>query len=265
MNMRDLLADKSGMAVAGVPMGEMMNGRSGMIEERLPFTVTIVRNEEQLGKAVSIRHSAYARHVPELAATLDKPETYDYADGVIVLLAESKLDGMPIGTMRVQTNRHGPLAVEQSVAFPTWLRGRSVAEVSRFGVVEGKVGRLVKTVLVKAAFQYCLLKGIDWVIITARAPLDRLYEGLLFRDVFAEKGYIPMHHVGGIPHRVLGFEVAAGYDTWSGANHPLLGFMCETYHPDIRLGEADPDCLDAAEYLPAPFRNSGLDPLMGRH
>lgn len=236
-----------------------------MKTEWLPFTVKIADSEATLTKAVSIRHQAYKRHVPELAAALDKPETQDYEDNVIVMLAESKLDGTPIGTLRIQTNNRGPLAVEQSVKLPPWLQGKSMAEVSRFGVTEGKAGRLVKTVLVKAAFQYCLLKGIDWVIITARSPLDRLYEGLLFRDVLPGKGYVPMRHVGYIPHRVLGFEVAAGYETWSEANHPLLGLMCGTYHPDILLADADPGCLNAAEFLSEPFRNSGLDPLCGRH
>ncbi|MFD2270822.1 hypothetical protein ACFS07_06110 [Undibacterium arcticum] len=66
-----------------------------MAEERLPFTVRLVRNEDDLCKAVHIRHSAYARHVPTFAETLKSPETSDAENGVVVLLAESKLDGSP--------------------------------------------------------------------------------------------------------------------------------------------------------------------------
>lgn len=64
-------------------------------EERLPFWVRLVRNEADLRKAVHIRHAAYARHVPDLAHQLQEPEATDYEDGVVVLLAESKLDGSP--------------------------------------------------------------------------------------------------------------------------------------------------------------------------
>ena len=93
-----------------------------MSEELLPFTVRLVRNEGDLSKAVSIRHSAYARHLPEFAETLKSPETADAENGVVVLLAESKLDGSPLGSMRIQTNQYKPLCLEQSVTLPAWLK-----------------------------------------------------------------------------------------------------------------------------------------------
>ena len=87
-------------------------------EERLPFTVRLVRNEADLKKAVQIRHAAYARHLPIFAETLKTAETDDAEDGVVVLLAESKLDGSPLGTMRIQTNQFKPLSLEQSIELP---------------------------------------------------------------------------------------------------------------------------------------------------
>ena len=85
------------------------------VEELLPFTVSVVGDRAQLSKAVQIRHAAYARHVPVFAESLRAPESTDCEDGVVVLLAESKLDGSPLGTMRIQTNEFSPLSVEQSV------------------------------------------------------------------------------------------------------------------------------------------------------
>ena len=64
--------------------------------ERLPFRVTIARNDEQLRKAVTVRHAAYARHVPAFAERMKVPERCDLEDGVVVLLAEAKLDGSPL-------------------------------------------------------------------------------------------------------------------------------------------------------------------------
>lgn len=232
-----------------------------MQTERLPFTVKLVTSEEDLAKAVSIRHQAYARHLPAVAASLDRPELLDHDEGAVVVLAESKLDGTPVGTMRIQHNRNKKLALEHSVDLPGWLRDESIIEIARFGVADGRIGRLVKTVLVKAGFQYCLLNDIDWLVIAARSPLDRQYEKLLFQDVFPEVGFIPMQHAGNIPHRVLAFDVANAYERWTEANHPLFNFMCKTHHPDLQLANRNVPTEAIIARLPAKYRHSGLNPL----
>lgn len=237
-------------ALIGKILGAAMEsgGGAGSRVERMPFRIRLVRNQDDLASAVSIRHSAYARHVPEFAATLTRPETYDYEDGSVVFLAESKLDGSPIGTMRIKTNRVTPLGLEKSVQLPDWLEYTSIAEATRLGIATGRMGTVVKTMLFKAFYQYCLATGIEWMVITARAPLDRQYEDLLFEDVYPEGGFIPMRHIGGIPHRVLALDVVNAKARWSEARHPLLGFMCETDHPDIDLAGAE----NIGFRLPAP-------------
>lgn len=207
----------------------------GLVEERLPFTVRIVTSQEQLDKAVIIRHSAYGRHIPEVASLLEKEEVADSEPGSVVLLAESKLDGSPVGTMRIQTNRYRKLALEQSVELPSWLEGGSHAEATRLGVALGRTGRLVKTALFKAYYQFCVMEGIEWMVIAARSPLDRQYQALLFEDVFPDGGFIPMRHAGNIPHRVLAFNIDRARAVWSQANHPLYNFVIHTKHPDIDL------------------------------
>ncbi|ABD70201.1 hypothetical protein Rfer_2484 [Rhodoferax ferrireducens T118] len=207
-----------------------------MTEELLPFTVRLVRDQDDLSKAVQIRHSAYARHLPDFAETLKSAETADAENGVVVLLAESKLDGSPLGTMRIQTNQFKPLCLEQSVQLPAWLKRRPLAEATRLGVTDGKGGRLVTTVLFKAFFQYCQQTGIEWMVVAGRAPVDRMYDRLMFEDVFPGMGYIPLAHAGNLPHRVMLFDVNTAEDRWAQAKHPLFGFMCHTHHPDINLG-----------------------------
>lgn len=218
--------------------------------ERLPFSVRIVRDETDLSKAVRIRAAAYARHMPEFAEKLRTAEVTDSEPGVTVLLAESKLDGTPLGTLRIQNNAYMALKVEQSVTLPLWLRDRPLAEVSRLGVVSGTIGRLVKIILIKAAFQHCELDGVDWAIVAARAPLDRQYDQLMFEDLFPEQGFIPMRHGNNIPHRVLGFEIETGQARWEAANHPLLKFFCYTRHPDIDVHIERED--DWGGLFPAP-------------
>lgn len=210
------------------------------LTERLPFSVRLVRTHADLHKAVKIRHSAYARHVPAFAETLRDPEQYDTMDGAVVLLAESKLDGTPLGTMRIQTNAAGPLPLEQSFKLPPRLRHSTLAEATRLGVTEQFQGRAVKTVLFKAFFLYCQQQQIDWMVITARTPIDRQYERLMFKDVDPSLGYVPLAHVGNLPHRIMCFEVAGAHQRWAGMQHPLFDFVFRTRHLDIDLGDADP-------------------------
>lgn len=201
--------------------------------ERLPFTIRRVASEEDMEKAVQVRHAAYARHVPEFARTLALPEAADYDSDSVVLLAESKLDGTPIGTTRIQTNLMQALHVEESVELPLWLQARRLAEVTRLGIEEGRSGRMVKIALIKACFEYCEHHGIEYAVVTGRPPIDRHYEQLLFSDVFPNKEYIPLRHVGNLPHRVMSFEIATGEARWKAAAHPMLGFFRHTHHPDI--------------------------------
>jgi len=236
--------------------------RLEMPSERLPFTVRRVENEDSLSKAVRIRHAAYARHLPDFARTLAEPEACDYADDTVVLLAESKLDGSALGTARIQTNRHGPLHLEESVALPGWLQGRRLAEVTRLGIDEGRIGRIVKIALIKASFEFCEQNGIDFAVVTGRAPIDRQYEQLLFSDVFEDKAPVPLRHVGNIPHRVMAFEIATGEQRWSAARHPLLGFFRHTHHPDIDIAQYEAGLAKPAarghRAAPRPVGNNGF-------
>lgn len=208
--------------------------RISLNEELLPFTVKLVITESDLQKAVLIRHAAYDRHVPLFAETLRTPEPVDKENGVVILLAEAKLNGQPLGTMRIQTNDFRPLNLEQSLRLPQWLQGQRLAEATRLGITEDRIGRVVKTALFKAYFQYCASAGVDSMVITARAPLDRQYDRLLFKDVYPGMGYIPLSHVGNMPHRVMALKVADVEPNWRMSRHPLYDYFFKICHPDIR-------------------------------
>ncbi len=203
--------------------------------EQLPFTIRIVGSQASLEKAVFIRHAAYARHVPEMAKHLYEAEPADHEAGTVVLLAESKLDGSPLGTMRIHTNTYSSIPLEHSVALPKWLPQLKLAEATRLGISLGRIGRVVKTALFKAYFNYCQMTGVDWMVIVARAPLDRMYDALQFDDVFDGGGFIPMAHVGNIPHRIMKFEVETAEERWAATHHPLFDYIFRTQHPDINL------------------------------
>jgi len=204
--------------------------------EHWPFTVRVASGRADLDKVVAIRHAAYARHLPpSLSEALQKPEATDFLDGVTLLLAESNLDGSPLGTMRIQTNHFVPLALEQSVELPSWMDGKVLAEATRLGVAQEHSGRLVKAALFKAYYRYCLASGVDFMVITARSPLDRQYQRMLFEDVVPGAGYQPLAHVFNLPHRVMYLNVKQVRRQWEEAQHPLLEFMCHIEHPSLKL------------------------------
>ena len=222
-----------GSFIAGTSATGGIAAKPNWPRELLPFTVRVASSEEEIEKAVSIRHSAYARHVPAFAEGLRAAEECDYQAGSVVLLAESKLDGSPLGTMRVQINRFRKLSLEQSVELPDWLKDKNLAEATRLGISLGRQGRVVKVMIFKAFLLYCLDNDIDWMVITARSPLDSQYDALLFQDVFPDRGFIPMQHVGNIPHRVMALAPRMVESMWREARHGLYECFFRTRHPDI--------------------------------
>lgn len=209
--------------------------RKARLEEALPFTLKIVRTQAELNKAVLIRQAAYDRHLPDFAKSLVKPEAADFEKGTVVLLAESKEDGSPVGTMRIQTNAYKPLCLEQSINLPGWLKELPMAEATRLGVTNQVGGRLVTTALFKAFYMYCQQIGVEWMVIAGRAPVDRMYQRMLFEDVVPGQGFVPLAHANNLPHRVMSFNVKTAFERWSAVNHPLLNFAALTHHPDITL------------------------------
>ena len=89
------------------------------------------------------------------------------------------------------------------------------------GVTDGAGGRLVTTVLFKSFYLYCKRAGVQWMVVSGRSPIDRQYERLLYSDVFPGAGFIPLRHVGNLPHRVMCTETASCETRWAAAKHPL--------------------------------------------
>ena len=208
---------------------------SNPVRESLPFVVRCVRDEAELAKAVSIRRSAYGRHVPELAARFAAPEESDLDGSSRVLVALAKLDGMPLGSMRYRTNEARALDVEQSVTLPEQLRGKLLTEATRLAVSQAAVGRVVKAMLMKAMFLQCEAGGIDSIVAAARSPMDRFYQWLYFEDVFPGGEFIPMAHAGMIPHRVMACDIVTTKRRWEEVNHPWYSLFFDIDHPDIEL------------------------------
>ena len=224
------------------------DGSIRLSTERLAFEVKKAETQDDLFKAVAVRYQAYSRHLPELARRLVAPEPADTEPGYTVLVAENRLDRAPLATVRLQTNEVGPLALERSVALPAWLEGRRLAEATRLAVADGVRGRFVTLVMFKAFFQFCLEHDVEWMVVCARPPLDRIYLSLLFEDVVPDGAYVPLKHSANIPHRALAFNVRTAEPRWRTCGHALYSFMGLTVHPDIRVGLPGPSAVPNTAY-----------------
>ncbi len=157
-------------------------------------------------------------------------------DDVTILLAESKLDQSPLGTVRIQTNQDRPLNLEQSLELPDWIRNKSMLEVRRLAIAPGNPGRLVKMALIKGCLMISTQAQIQWAVVAARPPLDRSYEKLMFSDILDGSTFIPLPRENNVPHKVLGLEMETLERRSMAACHPMVGFFFQTRHPDIMIG-----------------------------
>lgn len=229
--MSSLLAESSDMLCQ--PGSGLPHDRPRPI--KLSFTVRLVRTADQLRRVIGLRTIAYGKRLPELAQMLDSLETEDQFRDSVILLAESKETLAPVGTLRIQSNLHKPTEFEQELDLPLRFQGKSIAHVSRLGVIGGRQGNEVKLGLFKALYRYCLATQVEWIMATGIPPRDRDYINLQFEDVFPNHQLVPLPSSKGIPARVMAFNVRTAEQRWRESGHPLYDFMCVQIHEDIRI------------------------------
>jgi hypothetical protein len=203
--------------------------------QRLPFVVRWARGARDLANVAALRARCYGRHVPAMHARLIEPERQDLQTDARLLLAEDRRSGQAIGTLRIEHNCGRALTVEASVGLPPALRGAHVVEAARLCIERGSPVQ-VRLALFKALYCHCQAERVDWIVVAARHPLTRMYKALMFDDLLPQTDDIPMRHAAGLPHRLLGLNVATAPADWHAAAHPLDGFMVQTLHPDIHVG-----------------------------
>jgi hypothetical protein len=211
----------------------------------LGYSVRLASSEQDFRDACAVRAIAYGHHDPELGPKFGDVEALDRAEGTVVLLCRDQATGDCMGTARIQVSGFGPLTLESSLNLPDWLRNRLRAQISRLAVVPG-ASNVVKLLLMKASYQYCLATQVRWMVIGARsAGLIRNYRSLGFKDVFEPGSWVPLASVGGLPHQILALDVAGAKDAWQATKNRLLGFMTETEHADVQLVAANDDLAES--------------------
>jgi hypothetical protein len=204
----------------------------------LPFRVRVARGEADLMRAVAVRTQAYGRHVPGMEAVLKTPEPDDYRHDAILLLAESKEDGQVLGSMRLITNARQPLHLEQDLPLPAKFHGRKLLEAWRLTVRNCAQARMVSAALYKSLYEVSFHGGIDYVLVVARHPVDRIYKSMQFKEALGGQK-LPLSNTLNLPHGLYYLPVREADALWRNTPCPLYPFMALTRHPDINIDHAE--------------------------
>lgn len=205
--------------------------------ELLPFHVRVAESPQDLRRAVEIRATAYARHIPDLGRVLREPEVDDFRPDALLLLAESKLDKAVVGSLRLQHNIDQPLRIEGEIELPAAMRGKRLVEVRRLGVGNGTSGRMVMAALVKAAYELCHAGQIDYLVFCARPTVAAIYRTMHFDDLLGG-GTVLLTYANSEPHNVFALPIRDADRRWRTAGFHLYDFTARTEHPDIRIDYA---------------------------
>lgn len=200
--------------------------------ELLPFRITLARTEAQLRRAVSVRASAFGRKSLELATALGEPEPADRSADSVVIIAEDKVTGDPIGTMRIASNLQRPMDIEAYDDLPDALVGRRIARAERLGVTTRRNASLVKVALFKALHRYCLALQIEWIVVQVTPPRDKDYRALGFFEILPDVNF-ESFILPGTRQICLALNAESAERRFHAVDHMLYRFMFATWHPDI--------------------------------
>lgn len=209
-----------------------------MTTAHLSFALTPAGDWNDLVDACSVRAGSYGHHMDSMRAVLARPDEVDLLSGTTNFICRDKASGEAVGTARVQLSSHGPLLIDRCIDLPRDMQDQSRAEITRLSALPG-ADPLVKLALMKACYLYCLANQVRWMVVGARNDaLIRQYRRLGLTDVYPQAEPVALSYAGGLPHRILKFDVTAAERNWFAVSHPLYPFMVGTVHPDIRLFSA---------------------------
>ncbi|MCR2747659.1 N-acyl amino acid synthase FeeM domain-containing protein [Limnobacter parvus] len=210
-----------------------VNFLSDSTSQLLPFWIAKAESDHELELAARARQVAYGKHLPQLGDKLATPDEDDVDQDSAVLLAYSKLDGSCIGTVRIQIANQRALRLEDSFRLPSALRQGRIAEISRLAIPSRSNGLTLRLMLIKAAYWYSRAHRVDRCFLCVRYPVDRQYRRFDLDDVMRNDGFVPMQHIGMIPHRILWFDVFNIEARWLLSANPLHSVYFSNSHPDL--------------------------------
>ena len=210
--------------------------RPALETQALPFRMRIAKSMEDIQRVCQHRGEAYSRHQPDLVQrmSLFEPEADDLRDDIVLVMAESHEDGQIVGSLRLSTNINTPLRFEKEFDLPERFQNVSLMEAGRMVTQNGPMGRMVVPALIKVTSEVSYRVGTDFVLLIARAPLDRMYKSWQFEDMYNGTKVVTTAQPG-VPVTLFFMDIVQVDSRLRAAHCPIYNFMAETNHPDIDL------------------------------
>ncbi len=203
--------------------------------KRLPIEVVVARTHQQIVNAVQVRKLGYEKFHPDIAATLSTAEPEDFQPNAVVFVARCKVTQTPVGSLRIESNVGTNSFASSHYRLPDLYTESTHAWVTRLSVIKGVNQQLAKLALFKALHRYCLATQIDWIVVGAVPPSDRLYLKLGFTDIYPAGTLLPLYGHDDNKVRFLKLSTVHAAKEWAESGNPLYDFMFRTYLPDIKI------------------------------
>lgn len=209
-----------------------------MKTQKLPFTVSIA-SEKDFPSIAKLRSDGYGRRSAALGAQLARSEPADEPiPGREILVAQSKLDGALIGTMRLHVGLFEPTSVEKAIELPANLAGQRIMDAARFCCTGGAVCRAA---IFKAALLYAKRHHVDQFLLATLERIEPLYLSAGFAPLFDDGRLHPIPMAENLPHRILRINMPTLRADMEIRRPAMVDFLFSTDHgSDIDLSAALP-------------------------
>ena len=194
------------------------------------ITIRIARTPEDIAKALYVRWLGYRKYDSCAKAEL---EELDQGRNCTILLAEDDA-GKARGTIRILDRRHGPIEIERFLDVDALLpsSNRSIAEATRFSIPASPLASRIKLLLWKAFLEFCLKRGIEYILVSMRPIAAKDYDRLKFTRL--ENGGTYSHStLGNLAHESYYLHLPTAHDRYRQHNHPLTSFFFEEHYSNI--------------------------------
>ncbi len=150
-----------------------------------------------LDRVTALRKSVYAKHERPIRIGREAIDTAPRSAVFGIHDADEQL----FATMRVSFSEDGGTPWLDKYQIPQAYRGSRLASFERLAIdAGGSRAARAKQALFKAAFLLALGSGVDYIVISTVAPLNRLFESLGFASVYDDGREIQLDWFGAPQH-----------------------------------------------------------------
>jgi hypothetical protein len=203
-----------------------------MFEALNNIFVTKVVTEIELQKVFNIRWLGYKKYFKQKDDVIDQ---FDFSPHATILMATDE-HRQPIGTIRILDRRYGKIEIDDFLNVNKLLSKEEhpCAEATRFCIPNNANSKLIKLILWKSFYLYCLYHKINTILIAVRPSAARSYRHLLFEDI-GDKGVFNHSVLGNIQHYTYKLNVPTAEEKFRSYKHPLYEFFCVQQHSSIKI------------------------------